>query len=140
VNRRDFSKLAAAALSGMVAGAKLTRADEPPKKKDIAKPLFLQEPHVCRGLNTCKGKGKGGKNDCAGMSDCATAKESTCAGDNDCAGVGGCGATPGENKCEGMGGCHVPLQKSAWDKARKSYETTMKAADKKFGPAPKKER
>src|SRR5439155_864190 len=82
-------KLAAAALGGMMAGAKLAAAEDKPKKKDVDKPLLLQEPHVCRGLNTCKGKAKGGKNDCAGMGQCATAKAHTCGGDNACAGLGG---------------------------------------------------
>jgi hypothetical protein len=40
-NRRDFTKLAAAALGGMVAGASLVRADDEPKKKDPNKPLLL---------------------------------------------------------------------------------------------------
>ena len=139
MNRRDFSKLAAAALGGMMAGAKLAAAEDKPKKKEVDKPLLLQEPHVCRGLNTCKGKGKGGKNDCAGMGQCATAKAHTCGGDNDCAGLGGCGEHPGENKCKGMGDCHVPLSDKAWDKARKNYEAAMKKAEKEFGKAPKKE-
>jgi hypothetical protein len=143
MNRRDFTRLAAAALGGMVAGASLARADEKkadkPKKKDVDKPLLLQEPNVCRGLNTCKGKGKGGKNDCAGMGACATAKAHTCGGENDCAGLGGCGAKPGENACKGKGDCHVPLEAKAWDKARKNFEAAMKKADKKFGDAPKKD-
>ena len=138
MNRRDFSKLAAAALGGMMAGAKLAAAEDKPKKKEVDKPLLLQEPHVCRGLNTCKGKGKGGKNDCAGMGQCATAKAHTCGGDNDCAGLGGCGEHPGENKCKGMGDCAVPLSDKAWATARKNYEAAMKKADKKFGDAPKK--
>ena len=142
MNRRDFTRLAAAALGGALAGARIAAAedkkDEKPKKKDVNKPLLLQEPHVCRGLNTCKGKGKGGKNDCAGMGQCATAKAHTCGGDNECAGLGGCGDTPGENKCNGKGDCHVPLSDKAWAKARKSYEAAMKKADKKFGDAPKK--
>jgi hypothetical protein len=144
VNRRDFTRLAAAALGGVMAGAKIAAAedkkDEAPKKKDVKKPLLLQEPHVCRGLNTCKGKGKGGKNDCAGMGQCATAKAHTCHEDNDCAGLGGCGDHPGENKCKGMGECGVPLGDKAWAKARKNYEAAMKKADKKFGDAPKKEK
>jgi hypothetical protein len=144
VNRRDFTRLAAAALGGALAGARIAAAedkkDEKPKKKDVNKPLLLQEPHVCRGLNTCKGKGKGGKNDCAGQGQCATAKAHTCGGDNECAGLGGCGDTPGENKCNGKGDCHVPLSDKAWAKARKSYEAAMKKADKKFGDAPKKEK
>src|SRR5208282_31129 len=92
LNRRDFTKWAAAALGGLVAGAGLAKAaDAEPKKKDVNKPLLLQEPHVCRGLNTCKGLGKGGKNDCAGQGACATAESHTCGGDNACAGLGGCG-------------------------------------------------
>ena len=138
MNRRDFTRLAAAALGGMMAGAKLAAAEDKPKKKDVDKPLLLQEPHVCRGLNTCKGKGKGGKNDCAGMGQCATAKAHTCGGDNDCAGLGGCGEHPGENACKGKGDCHVPLMGKAWDKARKNFEAAMKKAGKKFGDAPKK--
>jgi hypothetical protein len=138
MDRRSFNRLAAAALGGMVAGANLARGEEKPKKKDVKKPLFLQEPHVCRGLNTCKGKGKSEKNACAGTSDCATAKSITCGGQNDCAGLGGCGEKPGENKCKGMGSCHVPLGDNAWAKARKAYEAAMKKANKKFGDAPKK--
>ena len=145
MNRRDFTRLAAAALGGVMAGAKLAAADDKvekpkPKPKDKDKPLLLQEPHVCRGLNTCKGKGFGGKNDCAGQGACATAATHTCGGDNDCAGLGGCGEKPGENKCKGMGDCHVPLSDKSWDKARKNFEAAMKKAEKKFGDAPKKEK
>ena len=145
MNRRDFTRLAAAALGGAIAGANLAGADDKkdpdkPKMKDVKKPLLLQEPHVCRGLNTCKGKGKGGKNDCAGMGACATAKAHTCGGENDCAGLGGCGDKPGENTCKGKGDCHVPLTKDTWGKARKAYEAAMKKAEKKFGAAPKAEK
>jgi hypothetical protein len=141
MDRREFHKLAAAAVGGLVAGASLAAraaAEDKPKKKDADKPLLLQEPNVCRGLNQCKSKGKGGKNDCAGMGACATAKAHTCKGENDCAGLGGCGEHPGENKCKGMGGCAVPLKDEAWAKARKNFEAAMKKADKKFGDAPKK--
>jgi hypothetical protein len=137
LNRRDFHRLAAAALGGLLAGTAAAE-EEKPKKKDVNKPLLLQEPHICRGLNSCKGKGKGGKNDCAGMGNCSTAKAHTCSGDNDCAGLGGCGQHPGENKCKGMGECGVPLSDKAWATARKSYEAAMKKANKKFGDAPKK--
>jgi hypothetical protein len=140
VNRRDFTRLAAAALGGAIAGARLAAAEDKPKKKDVEKPLFTQEPHICRGLNTCKEKGKGGKNDCAGMGQCATAKAHTCSGDNDCAGQGGCGEHPGENKCKGMGQCGVPMSDKAWAKARKTYEAQLTKAGKKFGDAPKKEK
>jgi hypothetical protein len=143
LNRRDFGQLAAAALGGLLAGTTLVQAEEKdkekekPKAKDPKKELFLQEPNVCRGLNICKGKGKGGKNDCAGTSACATAKAHTCGGENDCAGLGGCEGKPGENACKGKGKCHVPLDKEAWPKARKRFEEVMKKAEKKFGDAPK---
>jgi len=142
LNRRSFGKLAAAALGGLLAGAGLgVAADE--KGKDKKKPLMSQEPNVCRGLNTCKGKGKGGKNDCAGGGDCATAKAHTCAGDNDCAGLGGCNndvGKPGENACKGKGGCNVPIKNAdIWKKARTSFEADMKKAfpDKQLMDAPK---
>jgi hypothetical protein len=143
LNRRTFGKLAAAALGGLLAGAGLdVAADKPADKKDPDKPLMSQEPHVCRGLNTCKGKGKGGDNSCAGQGECATAKAHTCAGDNDCAGLGGCNNkvnAPGENKCKGMGGCNVPIKNAdTWKKARANFEADMKKAfpDKKIGDAP----
>ena len=148
LNRRAFGKLAAAALGGLVVGAGLVGAAEKGEKdaakaKDKDKPLMSQEPHICRGLNTCKGSSHGGKNDCAGQGDCATAKAHTCAGDNECAGLGGCNndlGKPGENACKGKGGCHVPVKDSAiWKKARKSFEADMKKAfpKKEIGEAPK---
>ncbi len=149
LNRRAFGKLAAAALGGMLVGASVglaaDKADKAAKggKKDQDKPLMAQEPHICRGLNTCKNHSHGGKNECAGTGDCATAKAHTCAGDNDCAGLGGCNAKvdmPGENKCKGMGSCHVPLEDSGWAKARKNFEAAMEKAEKKFGDAPKKKK
>lgn len=144
-NRREFTKWAAAAVGGLMAGLGANRlavaADAAPGKKNPDKPLLAQEPNVCRGLNICKGHGKGAKNDCAGQGECATAKAHTCAGDNDCAGLGGCNAKvdmPGENKCKGMGGCAVPIKDEAiWKKARANFETAMKKAGKKVGPAPK---
>jgi hypothetical protein len=140
LNRRDFHKLAGAALGGLLAGATLAYADDKkPKMKDPKKPLLLQEPHICRGLNpSCKGEVKGKENDCAGMSHGPTVKEHVCKGHNDCAGEGGCGEHPGENKCKGEGGCAVPLSDKAWAKARKNFEAAMKKANKKFGEAPEK--
>jgi len=144
MNRRDFHKLTAAALGGVMAGSNLLRADD--KKDDKTKPkdkkinAFLQEPNVCRGLNTCKGKGKGGKNECAGQSACATAEKHTCKGDNACVGLGGCGEHPGENACKEKGECAVPLDKDAWKKARKRFEEIMTKEKKKFGDAPKPEK
>ncbi|HQU46202.1 MAG TPA: hypothetical protein PK867_25540, partial [Pirellulales bacterium] len=110
-------------------------------KKDSKKNPLLVEPHVCRGLNTCKEKGAGKKNACAGQGTCATLKAHDCSGQNDCRGEGGCGATPGENKCKGMGGCEVPFKHdAAWKKARKRFEELMKKEGKKVGPAPEKKK
>jgi hypothetical protein len=142
LNRREFTKWAAAVMGGLVAGLSVAHADDKePDKKDPKKgPLLLQEPHICRGLNpTCKGEVKGKKNDCAGQSNGPTVKEHACKGHNDCAGTGGCGEKPGENNCKGMGECAVPLKDDkTWEKARKNFEVAMKKADKKFGDAPKK--
>ncbi len=124
-----------------MAGASVAEAAD---KKDTTKPLMLQEPHVCRGLNpSCERKGgkpSGKKHDCAGQSrTVATAADHTCGGANDCAGLGGCGETPGENTCKGKGGCGVPIpHDGGWDKARKAFEKAMDKAGKKYGPAPKK--
>jgi hypothetical protein len=137
LTRRDFSKLTAAALGGLIAGAGVAQAAQDKKKEKKKNPL-LEDKHVCRGLNTCKGKGKGGKNDCAGMGACAVAEKHTCKGDNACRGQGGCGEHPAENECKGMGSCEVPLNDKAWTKARKRFEELMKADGKKVGAAPKK--
>jgi len=141
-NRREFSKWAAAAVGGLVAGlsaARVVVAADEPKMKDPKKPLLLQEPHICRGLNpSCKGEVAGKKNDCAGQAYGPTVKAHTCKGMNDCAGEGGCGENPGENKCKGMGECAVPLKDKAWKKARANFEAAMTKAEKKFGDAPKK--
>jgi hypothetical protein len=139
-NRREFTTWVTAALGGLVAGLSVSRAaDEKSKKKDPKKPLLLQEPHICRGLNpTCKGEYKGKKNDCAGMAYGPTIKDHVCKGHNDCAGEGGCGEKPGENACKGKGECAIPLSDKAWAKARKNFEAAMKKAEKKFGDAPKK--
>ena len=140
LNRREFAKFAAAAVGGLLAGLSTARAeDEKPKKKDPKKPLLLQEPHICRGLNpTCKSEYKGKKNSCVGMAYGPTIKDHACKGHNNCAGEGGCGEKPGENKCKGEGECAVPLKDKAWAKARKNFEAAMKKAGKKFGDAPKK--
>jgi len=138
LNRRDFQRLTAAAVGGLLAGAALgcsaSVADEKKKKKN---PL-LKEPHVCRGLNMCKGKAADKKNACAGQGTCATAKAHACDGMNKCRGEGGCGAKPGENECKEKGGCAVPLSSKAWKKARARFEALMKKEGKKVGPAPPK--
>src|SRR5260370_8343196 len=74
LNRRALHRLALAALGGLAAGAVVgcskpsanapTAADK--DKQAEATPRLLQDPHVCRGLNTCKNKGKKGTtNGCA---------------------------------------------------------------------------
>lgn len=136
LTRRDFHRLAGAALGGLALGVGAfgssiaIAADEPQSE-------LLKEPHFCCGLNTCKGVGVDKKNDCAGMGNCATAKKHSCKGENDCKGQGGGGEKPGGNSCKGQGSCAVPLKKDAWKKARKNFEAAMKKADKKFGDPPK---
>jgi hypothetical protein len=143
LNRRDVTRLALAALGGLVSGALIgcghAASTGKPEGDDKPKDQLLQDPHVCRGINTCKNKGKGGTNDCAGQGHCATVKAHSCQGMNDCKGQGGCGENPGENECKGKGGCAVPLdagKKMTWQKARKRFEELMKKAGKTFGAAP----
>ncbi|MBN68606.1 MAG: hypothetical protein CME32_04905 [Gimesia sp.] len=102
--------------------------------KDVS--LLMKEPHVCRGLNTCKGTNAGIKNDCAGLGACASVAEHACSGQNECKGQGGCGTNPGMNSCKGKGGCHIPLMEGAWKLARAEFEKAMEKAGKKVGPAP----
>ena len=116
LSRRDFSRLTMAAFGGVLLGTTLVghAAD---KKADHDPALLLQDKHVCRGLNTCKTKGKGA--------------------DNSCKGQGGCGEYPGQNSCKGLGSCEVPLKEKTWKTARKAFEAQMKKAGKTFGDAPK---
>lgn len=136
LSRRDFSKLTMAAFGGMLAGAGVAHAAE--DKKTGKKSPFLYEPHICRGLNTCKGKDPQKHNACAGQGNCATVEEHSCKGDNNCRGQGGCGEKIGENACKGMGGCEVPLGDEKWKKARKRFEELMADEGKSVGPAPPK--
>jgi len=136
LSRRDFSKLTAAAFGGVLLGS--TVAGRAAEKNDNHDPKFLlQDKHVCRGLNTCKAKGKGGDNTCAGQGNCATAEKHSCKGDNACKGQGGCGEYAGQNSCKGLGNCDVPLKEKTWKAARKAFEGQMKKTGKTFGAAPK---
>ena len=141
LNRRDFERLSAAALGGLLAGAGISHAalaaDEAPKKDPKKNPM-LGEPHVCRGINMCKGLGATKDNACAGQGACATAKAHLCHYKNECRGQGGCGAKPGENECKGKGECGVPMSSGAWKKARARFEELMEKEGKKVGPAPPK--
>ena len=163
-NRRDFHRLFAAALGGLAVGA-LAGCGGGDKKNDT-KPaptggqgsgttqggasdalkatadvdpglLASGDKNVCRGLNTCKGKGKG-DHACAGQGACATVDAHACQGMNDCKGHGGCGENPGQNTCKGKGACAVPLTSKTWAKARTKFEQVMAAKGMKFGPAPAK--
>ncbi|MBI4558690.1 MAG: hypothetical protein HY706_14005 [Candidatus Hydrogenedentes bacterium] len=138
VSRRNFSKLTLAAAAGMVAGSSTALAAEGSgtKKKEfpVDPALLLQDPNVCRGLNSCKGKGKG-EHACAGQGACATVDAHSCNGTNQCKGQGGCGGYPGQNSCKEQGHCAVPLSKDSWALARKQFEHLMKDLDKKFGAA-----
>ena len=98
--------------------------------------LILNDPHVCRGLNTCKGKGKGGANSCAGQGACATVDSHACNGLNDCKGHGGCGDFPGQNACKGKGACAVKMKKETWTKAREVFEHLMSLKQKPVGQPP----
>ncbi len=98
--------------------------------------VMMEEPHVCRGLNTCEGMGAGEDNACAGQGTCATATAHDCHEENECKGQGGCGDTAGRNDCKGQGECAVPLSEATWEKARQAYEEAMQAAGKSVGDPP----
>lgn len=144
LNRREFQALAIAALGGLALGCQGGSAPDAPaaktspdEKLDIEQ-LVMTEPHVCRGLNSCKGLGRSKENECAGQGTCASMANHDCGTHNECKGQGGCGETPGMNACKGQGKCSIPLMEDAWDLARKSFESAMKKHDKPFGKAPSK--
>ncbi len=180
--RREFAKLAAAALAGLAAGLLIRHAEAPPAppndssvggdsppsgksekgrlsapdksaesksqstdKPDIVAPantdlnlLVAGDRHVCRGLNTCKEKGKDHKNACAGQGACATAESHACQGLNDCKGQGGCDGTAGINLCSGKGACAVPLKEKVWKLVRERFEQLAKKKGIPVGAAPAK--
>ncbi|HEY7213056.1 MAG TPA: hypothetical protein VIC28_00430 [Thermoanaerobaculia bacterium] len=127
VSRRDFGKLTLAAFGGVLAGSMLGG-----KRLFADEKGGAQEKHGCCGLNSCKGNGAGGDNECAGMGKCATAEAHGCAGSNDCKNQG----SEGVNDCKGKGSCAVPIKGDAWTKARSNFEAAMNKAGKKFGAAP----
>ena len=154
LDRRDFHKLTVAALGGMIAGTTMGCGGGAPAPADKTTPaastektavaltdaekLILDEPHTCRGLNSCKSKGRSKENACAGQGTCASIADASCSGNNDCKGLGGCGETAGMNACKKKGGCHVPLMEGAWTKARTAFEAAMKKTGKTVGAAPAK--
>jgi hypothetical protein len=137
-SRRTFSTLTAAAFSGLMVGAASAAEKESDKelKLKVDPALLVKEPHVCKGLNTCHGLGKGGDNACAGQGKCAVVEAHGCAKDNACKGQGGCDGYPGQNTCKGLGHCSVPLEKEGWAIARKQFEQLMADIGKKVGDAP----
>ena len=149
VSRRDFNKLGVAAMGGLMAGSLVgcgggektektdektgkTEADSTKKDADKADPLAAWgDKHVCKGLNACKGKGKGGGNECAGKGACFTANEHACHTANDCKYQGGCAgdfAKVASNDCKGMGDCGVPLSEGAYEAAYKKFKADMEKA------------
>jgi hypothetical protein len=131
LNRREFHTLAAAAVGGAIAGSMAGCSKKPKENagngKDAGKgggdvAANPAEKHLCKGLNTCKGKGKDGKNDCRGMGSCATYKSHSCSGENDCKGQGGCQGKVGTNDCKKMGSCHVPLVGDSWKEAKDAFD------------------
>jgi len=144
LDRRDFNKLTTAALGGLAAGSLIGCGSEPaPGPGPAVTPVAASDKHLCRGLNECKGQGKGGENTCRGQGACATVAESSCGGQNECKGLGGCGETVGTNECKGKGGCHIPLMtvpagESAWDTLRKKKEAEWAEKKLEFSAAPAK--
>jgi hypothetical protein len=119
------------------ADAKTDDAKSDAKKSD-KKPAPPKEIHICRGLNTCAGKGLSGDNKCAGQGTCATAQGAPhqCATGNLCKNQGGCGPTAGKNQCNGYGDGAVPIIEEEWYRLRKEFEARMGRLKKKVGPAP----
>lgn len=158
MDRREFHQLTLAALGGVIAGTTIgcgnggapaksgvpvhsavpATSSTPVVLTAAAEELIMDEPHTCRGLNSCKELGRSKDNACAGQGTCASIADAKCSGQNECKGQGGCGANPGMNDCKGMGGCHVPLMEGAWDTARAAFEAAMKKNGKEFGKAPDK--
>jgi hypothetical protein len=139
LTRRDFNKLTMAAFQGAAAGLVVmgTGGSVLGAKKEKKKHPLLSEPHVCCGLNTCKGKGLSKDNTCAGQGSCHTAGKHVCKGQNKCKGQSGCGTSPGENSCKGKGACAVPLTEKTWKIARKNFEKVAGGAGIKVGKPPK---
>lgn len=138
-SRRNFSVLTGAALGGLAAGAAGQASAQQAAKKELSvdPALLASEPHACRGLNTCNGKGHGGDNACGGQGACASVAKHECKGVNDCKGQGGCGGYPAQNTCKGKGHCAVPLMKDASKLARKQFEQIMADMGQKVGSPPK---
>lgn len=116
MDRRQFSKVMGTVVAGVVAGSQL------PASENSAYAKKAPELHVCKGFNSCKGKGGcssgdagcAGKNSCKGKGGCATAEKHSCKSQNKCKSQGGCksgdNGCAGKNSCSGKGGCAVPVK------------------------------
>jgi hypothetical protein len=116
-----------------------TEDAKPDAKKTDKKPAPPKEIHICRGLNTCAGKGLSGDNKCAGQGTCATALGAPhqCATGNLCKNQGGCGPTAGKNQCNGYGDGAVPIIEEEWYRLRKEFEA-RKLAIRRQSKRPKR--
>ncbi|MFI4874118.1 MAG: hypothetical protein ACIALR_02205 [Blastopirellula sp. JB062] len=144
LDRRDFNRLSVAALGGMLGGAAIGCGQSKPDAAATDDHSDAESGggeqsvamHLCRGLNECKGQGKGGENECAGAGACSSLEPHACGGKNECKGQGGCHNMVGTNECKGKGGCAIPLMEGAWKGAREKFEARMKEEGKEFLPAP----
>ena len=99
MDRREFGKLLAAGVAGVLVGSKALQAiaQEPEDAPDAP----TKDVHICAGKNACKGLGG-----------CKTTKNA-CAGKSACKGQGGCAvpsktmtsSKPTKTSCAGKGGC-----------------------------------
>ncbi len=115
MNRREFTTILGAAVTGLLAGTTMPGGVSPAEAEE----RHFKGWTACQGLNNCKGKGgcstgdKGcvGKNTCRGKGGCASTNH-VCKGHNLCKGLGGCKTgdqgCKGRNTCRGRGGCAVP--------------------------------
>jgi hypothetical protein len=143
LGRRAFGRFLSAAVAGMTAGGQALAQKQRPCEKPGCECVrgdcpgcrcTLERPsHICKGHNTCKGKGGcqtdknacAGKNVCKGQGGCAaTAARHECAGKNACKGMGGCksgdAGCAGKNSCKGKGGCATPVKADHGNKKDKS--------------------
>jgi hypothetical protein len=140
LHRRDFNRLTAAALGGMMAGA--VAGCGPSSDSDAASDSTENQStagkHLCRGLNECKEQGADKENGCRGMGTCATYAHHECGLKNACKGQGGCGEEVGTNACKGKGGCSVPLMDHAWDEVREKLVAKWKQGGNEYHDPPAK--
>ena len=117
MKKKTSSAVIAAAVSGLLLGSSVTVTScstGSDKTSESVAAKVVPEKHACKGMNTCKGKGADGKNECAKKGSCATVAHHSCGGNNTCKGLGGCKTDKhdcaGKNDCKGKGVCHVPVK------------------------------